>query len=94
MYKIIISPRFKRSYKKFIKKYPYLLDNIDFSINQLSENPFNPAIKTHKLSGELYELYACKCGYDCRIIFSIEKVDGETDSVILLVDLGTHDNVY
>ncbi len=24
---------------------------------------------THKLSGELYGLYACICGYDCRIVF-------------------------
>ena len=94
MYKLIISNKFKRSYKNFVKKFPYLQDNIDFALNKLSEDPFSPSIRSHKLSGELFELYACKCGYDCRIIYSIEKINNQDEQIILLIDIGTHDNVY
>lgn len=36
------------------------------------------------------------CGYDCRIVFSIEKiehVDPDLEAIVLL-DIGTHDRVY
>jgi mRNA interferase YafQ len=94
MYNIIISQRFKRSYKKFVKNFPYLQDNIDFAIKTLSEDPFSSFISTHKLSGDLFELFACKCGYNCRIIFSIEKLKHEKNKTILLIEIGTHDDVY
>lgn len=94
MYKIIVTQRFKRSYKKFVRSFPYLQENIDFAINELSKNPFSPLIFSHKLSGDLFELLACKCGYNCRIIFSIEKIKNEKDKSILLVDIGTHEDVY
>ncbi|MBM2813475.1 MAG: addiction module toxin, RelE/StbE family [Ignavibacteria bacterium] len=94
MFNVVISERFKRSYKKFVKSYPHLQEKIDSIIIELSKEPFSQIISTHKLSGDLFELYACKCGYDCRIIFSIEKMDEPQDNIILLVDIGTHDDVY
>ena len=49
---------------------------------------------THKLSGNLSGYWACSCGYDCRIIFSLET-DLETgEEVVVLLDVGTHDEVY
>ena len=58
------------------------------------QSAFATQLGTHKLSGELYGLWACSCGYDCRIVFTIE-VDQETDNeVIVLLDVGTHDEVY
>lgn len=41
-------------------------------------------------------LRACSCGYDCRIVFSIERVDDvDVDlETIVLLDIGTHDKVY
>lgn len=60
----------------------------------MSEDLFAPALGAHKLSGELYGLWACSCGYDCRIVFTLE-MDAQTRAeVILLLDLGTHDDVY
>ncbi len=60
----------------------------------MKEDVFAPSLGTHKLSGELMELRACSCGYDCRIVFRIE-VDEETElEVILLLNIGAHDEVY
>ena len=64
------------------------------ALENLSESAFDPSLKTHKLSGVLYGFMACSCGNDCRIIFSIDKGNETGDEVILLVDIGTHDEVY
>jgi len=37
---------------------------------------------------------ACSCGYDCRVVFSLEIDEDSGGEVILLVDIGTHDEVY
>jgi mRNA interferase YafQ len=42
----------------------------------------------------LQGLYACSCGYDCRIIFSLEEDLSTEDDVILLLDVGSHEEVY
>ena len=36
---------------------------------------------------------SASCGYDCRIVFSIKKHQDQTE-YILLIDIGTHDDVY
>jgi mRNA interferase YafQ len=54
----------------------------------LQEDIFALKMDTHLLRGELAGLYACSCGYDYRIIFPIE------DNQIILLDLGSHDQVY
>jgi mRNA-degrading endonuclease YafQ of YafQ-DinJ toxin-antitoxin module len=46
------------------------------------------------LSGALFGLWACSCGYDCRIIFSVEIAPESDEEVIVLLDIGTHDEVY
>ncbi len=89
---IILTKSFEKSYRKFVKGNVRLKDAIGKSIAQLEEDAFSSQLKTHKLSGNLYGLYACSCGYDCRIVFSIEKQKDK--EVILLVDIGTHEDVY
>ena len=55
---------------------------------------FCPSLGPHKLVGELMGLRACSCGYDCRIVFRIEVDESTELEVILLLDIGTHDEVY
>jgi mRNA-degrading endonuclease YafQ of YafQ-DinJ toxin-antitoxin module len=54
--------------------------------------PLTPRLGSHKLRGELAGLWACSAGYDLRIVFEIAMHEGK--EVILLVSLGTHDEVY
>lgn len=43
--------------------------------------------------GKLLGLWACSCGYDCRIVFVVER-DPETNlEMNWLLDIGTHDEV-
>jgi addiction module RelE/StbE family toxin len=91
--KLVLSTSFKKSYKKYVSKKPFLKTAIEDAILQLEEDAFAPGLKTHKLSGKLYGYLACSCGYDCRIVFSIEKEKSQNE-FILLIDIGTHEEVY
>ena len=90
--KLVLAPSFERSYKKFTKRNQSLKESIAKSLELLGKDAFSTQLKTHKLSGNLYGLLACSCGYDCRIVFSVEKEKNE--EVILLLDIATHDEVY
>ncbi|HEY5462296.1 MAG TPA: type II toxin-antitoxin system YafQ family toxin [Hanamia sp.] len=91
---LVLSKPFQRAYKRFVIKNPLLKSAIGESLLKLEENAFAPGLKTHKLSGNLYGYFACTCGYDCRIVFSIEKNSKLKGEFILLIDIGTHDEVY
>ena len=91
---VIWSQGFKRSFKKLIKKHPQLKTKIFDVLRLLAKDPFTPSLKSHKLSGNLDGLWSCSVAYDCRIIFRFSE-DGEfLEMIILLVDIGSHDQVY
>jgi mRNA interferase YafQ len=89
---LVLSPHFLKAYKKLVTKYPLLQEQIDSAIRQLEINIFDPKLKTHKLSGSLHGCYACSCGYNCRIVFTVEEYQNE--KVVLLITIGTHNEVY
>ena len=60
----------------------------------MEQDVFAPDLGTHKLSGGLLGLRACSCGYDCRIVFSIQNDARTGNEVIVLISVGTHDEVY
>lgn len=91
---LVLTPKFQRAYKKFVSKDRRLQKTIDSTLVAMSENLFAPSLEVHKLSGELFGLWACSCGYECRIVFALEPNPKTKTEVILLLDLGTHDDVY
>jgi mRNA-degrading endonuclease YafQ of YafQ-DinJ toxin-antitoxin module len=46
------------------------------------------------LSGQLAGLHACSAGYDCRIVFAKQKHPKTGAEVLLLVNIGSHEEVY
>lgn len=91
--KLLPSKKFKKSYKKFTKNDYKLKSKIDETLDMLSQNPFNKILRTHKLSGKLESFLSCSCGFDCRIIYQINK-NKQDEFEILLLDIGTHKEVY
>jgi addiction module RelE/StbE family toxin len=91
---IVWSNGFKRSFKKIIKKNPQLQEQIIKALKLLTDDPFTPSLKSHKLGGNLTGLWSCFVAYDCRIIFSFSEDEKLLETVILLVDIGSHDEVY
>ncbi len=94
MNKIVISPKFKRSFRKFVRRDPLLQTRVEKAIEGLSEDIYNSSLGTHKLEGKLSGLLSCSCGYDCRIVFAVEKDNESGETIIVLLDVGTHDEVY
>lgn len=94
MRKIVISNKFKRSVRKFTRRNPQLQARIEKTISELSNDIFDPSLGTHKLGGKLTGLLSCSCGYDCRIVFALETNEENNEKVIVLLDVGTHDEVY
>ena len=77
MRKLITTPKFDRSLRKFTKRDLELQKKIKKTLEQMEEDVFAANLDTHKLGGSLEGINACSCGYDCRVLFSIEE-DPET----------------
>jgi addiction module RelE/StbE family toxin len=60
----------------------------------LIDDPLAPSLDTHKLKGNLAGLWACSVEYDCRIIFTFEENENSGQESILLIDIGSHQEVY
>jgi mRNA interferase YafQ len=91
---LALTPKFKRAFRKFVGRNARLQKRIEDTLMQIQEDVFAASLGTHKLSGTLEGLRACSCGYDCRIVFSIERDPAGGGEVIVLLDIGTHHEVY
>ena len=91
---LVLTPKFKRAFRKFVKGNPDLQQRIEDTLREMEADVFAPSLVAHKLSGKLDGLRSCSCGYDCRVVFSIEKDPEINSEVIVLLDVGTHDEVY
>jgi len=60
----------------------------------MRKHPFAPQLETHKLKGKLSGSWACSAGYDLRIVFDFVKAEKDSVGNILLLAIGTHDEVY
>lgn len=85
---------FKRAFKRYTRKDRKLQGQIFDVLNELADDPFQPKLRIHKLSGKLKGLWACWVEYDCRIIFTFENDPDSESDLIVLIDIGTHDEVY
>lgn len=88
------SSNFKRSLKQIIRQTPQKKEKFYSTILQLQENPFQSQLHTHKLKGELKGCWSCYIEYDLRIVFTFVNNPHNSEQEILLLDIGSHDEVY
>ncbi len=87
---ISFSDSFKKAFKKRIKNTEIekeFWDRLDIFIR----TPFEPKLKTHKLSGKLKDLWSFSIEYNLRVVFYFTK---DKPKKAVFVDIGTHDEVY
>jgi len=84
MRELVLTSKFRRAYRKFVRRNRSLQQAIEDTLVQMEDDVYAPNLGTHKLSGQLYGLWACSCGYDCRIIFSVER-DAEKDVEVIVL---------
>ena len=91
---LVWSPAFVRALKRKIRRQPTLRDRVEETLQQLADDPFRPSLRTHKLTGQLSGTWACSVGYDVRILFEFVQNPESGKEEILLVTIGSHDEVY
>ncbi len=91
---ILWDDSFRRALKRLVRKKPRIQPKVTAILLALEADPFKPSLKTHKLQGELKNLWACSVDYDCRIVFAFEPVEEAEEDAIVLIDIGSHDEVY
>jgi addiction module RelE/StbE family toxin len=92
--KLVVTASFKRAYKTLTRRNPKLKQTIANTLERLGNEPFDPTLRTHKLKGKLANSWACSLDYDRRIIFDIVLNPENQEREILLIDIGSHDEVY
>ena len=91
MFNITPTRRYLKKALKLIKKNPNLEVKIDNFINQLADNPKYPSLKSHQIDHSDYgKIWSSWLHDDLRIFW---RYEGE-NIVILLLDIGSHDEVY
>jgi mRNA-degrading endonuclease YafQ of YafQ-DinJ toxin-antitoxin module len=94
MHELVLTPKFERAFRRLVGKNPRLQPQIEQTLRRMSENLSHPSLKTHHLSGPLAGLHACSVTYACRIVFLRQKNPKTGAEVLLLVNLGSHEEVY
>jgi len=89
---LLPTPAFLRSAKRYLRKHPAASTPLETLLTCLAEDPFAPALRTHKLKGRLAGSWAASGGYDLRIVFRLTK--HERQPAVALEAVGTHDEVY
>lgn len=87
--KVSFSSSFQRSLKFILKKNPQKRKIFESKLNLFLDDPYHPNLGTHKLKGKLNGYLSFSIEYDLRVIFYFQ-----TESEIVFVNIGSHDEVY
>lgn len=94
MHELVLTPRFERAFRRLVAKNPAFRPQIETALRRMASDIGDPRLKTHHLSGQLKGLHACSVGYDCRIVFARQKHPKTGAEVLVLINLGSHEEVY
>jgi addiction module RelE/StbE family toxin len=89
MIEVSFSASFKKSFKKKIKNDSNFENKFWEKLNIFLNDPFERSLKTHKLSGQLKDLWSFSIEFDIRVIFFFVN-----NSKVVFIDIGTHKEVY
>jgi len=87
---LVTTQHFERRARKFLRKHPDLRPALRDTLDDLSQDPFWPRLKLHPLTGKLEGMQAVSLTYSYRLTLLLKVTEQE----IVLLDIGTHDEVY
>ena len=89
-YQLLWTDTYLRTARTFIRKHPDLESELDAVLKQLEADPHAPRLRLHALQGKHRGKHAVSLTYSHRIVLVLRMVARE----IVLLDIGTHDEVY
>ncbi len=87
---LVTTQHFERRARKFLRKHLDLRPAFRETLSDLSQDPFQPRLKLHPLAGKLEGTQAVSLTYSYRLTLLLKVTEQE----IVLLDIGTHDEVY
>ena len=90
MYVLVTTSRFDRRVLKFSRAHPELKKQLARTLRDLEADPFQPHLRLHALKGTLEGLHAVSVTHSYRLTLTLRV----TEKQIILLDIGTHDEVY
>jgi addiction module RelE/StbE family toxin len=85
---LVYTQYFKKKLQKITKRDKRMEEKIKRKLLLLKENPRYPSLKTHKLGGTMAETWSSKIEEDMIVVYAWKR------SRAILLDIGTHDEVY
>ena len=89
-YTIVLTKKYKKRSRAFIRKHPELLSRYKTTILHLRSDPHHPSLRLHKLKGELSDFYSVSINMKYRILLDFII----RDDLIILIDIGSHQELY
>ena len=89
-YRIIYTPSYNKRAARFLKKHPDLYSQYEKTLKLLEIQPHHPSLRMHKLKGSLSDLHSVSINLSYRITLEVIIHDEQ----LILVDVGSHDEVY
>jgi addiction module RelE/StbE family toxin len=90
VYAIVTPQQFLRQARRFFKKHPELKQRFARVLSDLQVDPFQPHLELHPLGGKLAGCHTVSLTHNYRITLTLLITDKE----IILLDVGSHDEVY
>ena len=90
MFELESTTQFERRLERFVRRHSELRQRITRILEGLSEDPFQPHLRLHGLSGQLEGVSAVWLNHQYRVTLTID-VEGKR---VTLLNIGNHDEVY
>ncbi len=90
MYALVWTAHFTRAARKFVKRHPELKKKVALILRDLEKDPFQPHLACHHLGGKQTGVQAVSVTDSYRITMTVIITKKE----IILLDIGSHDEVY
>jgi mRNA-degrading endonuclease YafQ of YafQ-DinJ toxin-antitoxin module len=89
-FRLVFTDSYIRRAKKFLRRHPQILGQYEKTLQLLEMNPRHPSLRLHNLEGALSGLSSVSINISYRIVLELLIQDRD----IILIDIGSHDQVY
>ena len=90
MYEIRFAEGYEKRAIKFLKKHKDLYEKYKKTIELLQNDPCHPSLRLHRLQGRMNAFSSISINMKYRIVIDFIIVE----EIIILIDIGSHDDVY
>jgi mRNA-degrading endonuclease YafQ of YafQ-DinJ toxin-antitoxin module len=89
-FQLVYTEKFEKRAIRFLKQHPDVKQKYLKTLQLLELNPHHPSLRLHRLSGKLKNFHSVSIDMFYRITLEFEI----HENMIILVDVGAHDDVY